>query len=210
MAKSTNKQIVENLDYLFDLYMNAGHAEYHGEPVSVLEHSVQSAKLAQKAKSKNYVILAAFFHDIGHLLIENEADKMAEFGHISHEKIGANKMLELGFSEKIATLILNHVQAKRYLVAKFPKYANKLSEASKETLVMQGGQMERIERETFERNPNFKNSLLLRIWDDQAKIPDQHIPDLSYYYDLAQNHLIAQARLKAKKQKAKPFLVGND
>jgi 2-amino-1-hydroxyethylphosphonate dioxygenase (glycine-forming) len=189
MKKSTKNQITENLNFIFDLYLNKGHSEYHGEPVSVLEHSLQTAQLAKKAKSKNDVILAAFLHDIGHLLIENEQDMMDIYGHISHEKIGAEKIIELGFSNEIASLILNHVQAKRYLVTKFPSYFDELSEASVETLNKQGGKMEKIEMETFERNAFFKNSLMLRIWDDRAKIPNEHIPDLSFYYDLAQKHL---------------------
>lgn len=200
MGKDT-KEILKKLDYVFDLYINQGHTEYHGEPVSVLEHSLQTAILAQKSKSKNYVILAAFLHDIGHLLIENDQDSMNGYGHISHEKIGANKILELGFSEKIAELILNHVQAKRYLVSKFPSYFDKLSEASIETLKLQGGKMEKLEMENFERKETFKYSLLLRIWDDQAKMPNQHIPDLSCYYDLAKKHIIANERIKTKNLK---------
>jgi 2-amino-1-hydroxyethylphosphonate dioxygenase (glycine-forming) len=194
-------EIQKSLDYVFDLYINQGHSEYHGEPVSVLEHSLQTAKFAQNAKSKNYVILAAFLHDIGHLLIENEHESMSGYGHISHEKIGANKVLELGFSEKIAGLILNHVQAKRYLVSKFDSYFDNLSEASIETLNHQGGKMDKMEMKNFERQEIFKNSLLLRIWDDQAKIPNEHIADLSYYFNLAHKHLVANARLKAKKKK---------
>jgi 2-amino-1-hydroxyethylphosphonate dioxygenase (glycine-forming) len=189
LKKTVDPQLVKNLNFIFDLYINKGHAEYHGEPVSVLEHSLQAAKLAKKAGSKNFVILAAFLHDIGHLLIDKEEDHMEIYGHISHEKIGASKILELGFSEKIAALILNHVQAKRYLVTKFPNYFAKLSEASVHTLNLQGGKMEKLEMEAFERNPVFKNSLLLRIWDDEAKIPNEHIPDLSYYYDIAFDHL---------------------
>lgn len=201
MKNTTETNLRKNLDFLFDLYINHGNTEYHGEPVSVLEHSVQAAILAQKSKSKNYVILAAFLHDIGHLLIENEEEKMGNFGHISHEKIGANKILELGFSEKIAELILHHVLAKRYLVTKFPSYFEKLSEASIETLNIQGGKMQKIEMEAFERTSQFKNSLLLRIWDDQAKIPNEHIPDLGFYYEIARKHLKANYRLNHKSQK---------
>jgi 2-amino-1-hydroxyethylphosphonate dioxygenase (glycine-forming) len=201
MKINKNKEINEALNVIFDLFIKNGKAEYHGEPVSVLEHSLQTAKLAQKANSKNYVILAAFLHDIGHLLVETEEDKMGEFGHISHEKMGANKILDLGFSEKIAELILNHVQAKRYLVSKFPSYFEKLSVASIETLTLQGGKMDKLEMEIFERTPQFKNSLLLRIWDDQAKMPNQHISDLGYYYDLAQKHLLAMEKLNKRKKK---------
>lgn len=195
MKKNIKNQITENLNFVFDLYLSKGHNEYHGEPVSVLEHSLQTAQFAKKAKSKNEIILAAFLHDIGHLLIENEQDMMDIYGHISHEKIGSKKIVELGFSNEIATLVLNHVQAKRYLVTKFPSYFEELSEASVETLIKQGGKMEQIEMETFERSPYFKNSLMLRIWDDRAKIPNEHISDLSYYYNLAQKHLKTNSKL---------------
>lgn len=65
---------------------------------------------------------------------------MGEFGVKRHEQLGADFLRSLGFSEKIAQLVENHVQAKRYLTFRYPDYYTKLSEASKQTLIYQGVQ----------------------------------------------------------------------
>ena len=41
----------------------------------------------------------------------------------------------MGFHPKVTELVKNHVNAKRYLVTKYPEYHEKLSEASKGTLI---------------------------------------------------------------------------
>lgn len=46
-------------------------------------------------------------------------------------------------------IVKNHVNAKRYLVTKNPEYYDKLSEASKGTLVHQGGKMNEEEFNKF-------------------------------------------------------------
>jgi predicted HD phosphohydrolase len=63
-----------------------------------------------------------------------------------------------------------------------------LTEACVETLNKQGCKIGKIEIETCVRNAFFKNSLMLRIWDYRAKIPNEHISELGYYFDLSQKH----------------------
>lgn len=41
---------------------------YIGEPVSQLEHALQAAALAVQAKATGAQVLAALFHDTGHLI----------------------------------------------------------------------------------------------------------------------------------------------
>ncbi|MFC0181670.1 HD domain-containing protein [Pseudarcicella hirudinis] len=106
----------KRVEAIFGLYESYGDTEYIGEPVSVLEHSIQSAQLAQQGGYDDDVILAAFFHDIGHLLPIGMDEDMRGFGHRSHERVGANYIIQNGFSQKIADLILNHVQAKDTLL----------------------------------------------------------------------------------------------
>ena len=55
------------VDEIFSLYEQHGNEDYIGEPVSQLEHMCQSAQLAEAEGYDEEVILAAFFHDIGHL-----------------------------------------------------------------------------------------------------------------------------------------------
>ena len=66
---------------------------------------------------------------------------MGGYGIKSHEKIGGDFLRDLGFPERIAKLVENHVQAKRYLTFKYPEYFEKLSKASLQTLSYQGGPM---------------------------------------------------------------------
>ena len=40
-------------------------ADYIGEPISQLEHSLQAASLAKAAGESESLVLAALFHDIG-------------------------------------------------------------------------------------------------------------------------------------------------
>ncbi|MCK6618721.1 MAG: HD domain-containing protein [Cyclobacteriaceae bacterium] len=165
---------------LFDLYIKHGSQEYHGEPVSQLEHMLQCAQLALEEGSDDEMILAAFFHDIGHICeTATPFNRLEELGIMSHEKIGADFLRVKGFPEKIACLVENHVKAKRYLTFKYPHYYSQLSEASKKTLEYQGGPMSLPEAIAFEHEPLFKEYLQLRKWDEQAKKPNIPLMDIN-------------------------------
>ena len=82
---------------------------------------LQAGELARSEGQPDEVILAAFFHDLGHLLaFEGVVDHMDGFGVFSHEKLGADLLRDAGFSEKVASLVESHVEAKRYLTCKHP------------------------------------------------------------------------------------------
>ncbi|CAD5203196.1 hypothetical protein [Pseudomonas sp. FEN] len=61
------KSVEQRLDEVFGLYRQFGDADYIGEPVSQLEHMSQAARLALAEGFDDEVVLAAFFHDIGHI-----------------------------------------------------------------------------------------------------------------------------------------------
>lgn len=168
-----DKDITKTLEEVFDLYKKFGNADYIGEPVSQLEHMSQAAQLAMKEGYDDEVILAAFFHDIGHICVmQNESNSMEGYGVKSHEKIGADYLREKGFPERIAKLVENHVQAKRYLTFKFPSYFEDLSDASRKTLEFQGGPMSATEANAFENDVLFETSIRMRKWDELAKETD--------------------------------------
>lgn len=161
---------VNIVEEVFALYEKFGHADYIGEPVSQIEHMSQSAQLAMSEGFDDEVILAAFFHDIGHICVMNHSESsMNGYGVKSHEKIGAGYLRTKGFPERVAKLVESHVQAKRYLTFKYPDYYNNLSEASKMTLGFQGGVMHKDEADTFEKDPLFETSIRMRKWDELAK-----------------------------------------
>jgi len=168
------------IEEVFGLYEKFGDADYIGEPVSQLEHMSQSAQLAIQEGYDNEVVLAAFFHDIGHICVMNNvANSMGGFGVKRHEKIGGDYLRAKGFPERVAKLVENHVQAKRYLTFKFPSYYEQLSEASRQTLEFQGGVMRAEEAYAFENDPLFETSIRMRQWDELAKEMDIPIINLT-------------------------------
>jgi phosphonate degradation associated HDIG domain protein len=170
---------LSGIDELFNLYDQFGSAEYIGEPVSQIEHMSQSAQLAIRGGYDDEVILAAFLHDIGHICVmKNKSNDMGGFGVKSHEKIGADYLRSIGFPERVARLVENHVQAKRYLTFVDPAYYSELSEASKKTLEFQGGVMTEQEAEEFSRDPLFELSIKMRHWDELAKEIDVPLVDM--------------------------------
>jgi phosphonate degradation associated HDIG domain protein len=173
------QQKQNSIDEIFGMYKQFGVSEYVGEPVSLIEHMSQSAQLAMQAGFDEEIILAAFFHDIGHMcVLKSEENSMGIYGAKSHEKIGADYLRSKGFSERMAKLVENHVQAKRYLTFKHPEYFNNLSEASKKTLEYQGGRMNAEEAAQFESDPLFEISILMRRWDEEAKLTEVPLVDL--------------------------------
>ena len=164
------------------LFNRSGHDAYFGEPVTQLDHALQCACMAEQAGADDETVVAAFLHDIGHLLPpELAGEYMDSYGTVDHEKLGADFLREQGFSEKVAQLIENHVNAKRYLVYKKPDYLARLSEASLKTLTFQGGPMKPGEAMAFETNPYFRGILQLRAWDEQAKTPGLPTPGTAHY-----------------------------
>ncbi len=182
----TNTLQLKRVELIFGFYEKHGNEDYIGEPVSQLEHMCQSAQLAEGEGFDEEVILAAFFHDLGHLITQGPTtEMMGEFGVKRHEQLGADFLRSLGFSEKIAQLVENHVQAKRYLTFRYPDYYTKLSEASKQTLIYQGGPMKEEEALKFEKDPLFEVSLRMRTWDEEAKLTDLPLPSLTRYKEMA-------------------------
>ncbi len=164
---------------ILELYERYGKADYIGEPVSQIEHMSQAAVLALQSNADDEVVLAAFFHDIGHICVQHDPHlRMESYGIKSHEQIGADFLRQKGFPEKVAKLVENHVKAKRYLTWKRPEYYNQLSEASKQTLKFQGGVMNEQEANEFESDPLFEASILLRKWDEAAKETNLPLLDL--------------------------------
>ena len=164
---------------VFGLYAQRGSDDYIGEPVSQIEHMSQSAELALAEGYDDEVVLAAFFHDIGHICESDlSAASMGGYGVASHERVGADYLRKCGFSERVARLVEYHVQAKRYLTLRQPGYYAQLSEASRRTLAYQGGVMSDAEAEAFERDPLCGVSLRMRQWDEMAKEMNVPVIDL--------------------------------
>jgi 2-amino-1-hydroxyethylphosphonate dioxygenase (glycine-forming) len=183
--------IEKTISEIRQLFDSQGNNEYYGENVSQYEHAAQATLLAQKQGFDHEVQIAAFLHDIGHLLPVNTAEELMEvYGRKDHEEVAADWLRARGFSEKIAILVENHVNAKRYLCFANVTYYDNLSEASKKTLEFQGGKMTTEEAKNFEQNPYFETIIKMRRWDEAAKVEGQKLPDLTYFMNICEQYLL--------------------
>ena len=115
-----------------------GHAQYDGEPVTQLQHALQSAHLAEQQGSDSALISAALLHDLGHLLHDMKGSPTTEGVDDLHQYLCIPFLRPL-FSEATLAPIRMHVDAKRYLCATRAEYFAQLSDDSKRSLALQGG-----------------------------------------------------------------------
>ena len=175
------------MESILKLYEDYGNADYIGENISQKEHALQAAYFAEHMRPNDYeFILAALFHDVGHIipssLDNNIPEQMNGLGIVNHENRGANYLLKLGYTTRIAYLVASHVNAKRYLAGKDAAYLEQLSSASRATLNYQGGPMDASEMAEFESNKWFDDVIMLRHIDDRAKIVGAPTKTLEYYH----------------------------
>jgi phosphonate degradation associated HDIG domain protein len=168
------------VDEVCELFATKGHAAYVGEPVSQLEHALQSAYHAQQEQAGDALVVAALLHDIGHLVHKLPEDAADHGIDTRHEQMG-HAWLKRYCGPEVTEPIRLHVPAKRYLCATDPAYQAQLSPASIQSLALQGGPFTAAEVAEFESNPHFRAAVALRRWDDLAKIPDMEVPTLDSY-----------------------------
>jgi predicted HD phosphohydrolase len=180
MAHSQLRLVESIKNAIKNLFITYGETDYIGESITQLDHAIQAGLLALNDKRSHHVVLAAFLHDIGHLvgLSNPETTHMIEPNHNlhlgiqKHEELGAEFLTTLGFPKSIIIPISNHVLAKRYLLTIDDSYREEVSAASLQTFVLQGGLLTLEERQEFEASPYFDESILLRYYDDMAKVPN--------------------------------------
>lgn len=167
-------------EFLFETLAIHGGSQYGMEPVSQLEHALQCAALAEQDAAPAALIVAALFHDLGHLISSVERDVARRNFDDRHETKGA-AMLSLWFGSDVSEPVRLHVAAKRYLCAVEPGYHAGLSSASQRSLELQGNAFDRAAANLFIRQPYAESAVRLRRWDDLAKVSDLDVPRLDHY-----------------------------
>ena len=168
------------VDFLAGIFERRGAEAYLGEDVTMSQHMLQGAELAEQAGAGDEMIAAALLHDIGHFTSEFPEDALHDDIDAHHEDAGA-RVLERFFPAVVVDCVRHHVAAKRYLCATDPAYRGRLSAASLHTLTLQGGPMDAAEAEEFARHPNLDAILQVRLWDDAGKDPDHEAPPFLRY-----------------------------
>ena len=173
------------VNFIGSIFEKRGDEEYLGEPVTMGQHMLQGATMAEQSREPDEIIIGTLLHDIGHFTSEFGTFSMEDTEDRYHEDAGA-AVLEQFFPKVITDCCRHHVAAKRYLCATDPEYFQKLSTASIHSLNLQGGPMSEAELKDFEKNPNLKKILKVRLYDDAGKIPDMITPSFWHFAPLVQ------------------------
>jgi phosphonate degradation associated HDIG domain protein len=192
MSELTQGNIVA---FLEDIFERRGGEEYLGEPVTMAEHMLQGATIAEQNRQREIIIVAALLHDVGHFTSEFGMFQMDDTEDRYHEDAGAD-VLEGFFPTLVTDCVRYHVAAKRYLCATRPSYFDRVSEASIHSLNLQGGPMSDAEVAEFEKNPNLQDIIAVRFLDEAGKHPDMETPKFSHFAPMVQR--VVDAHFEAR------------
>jgi phosphonate degradation associated HDIG domain protein len=171
----------DDLQRIFDA---KGARGYDGEPVTQLEHALQTAALAEAEHAAPSLVTASLLHDLGHML-NDQGETPTLRGVDDVHQYAALPFLRGLFADDVLVPIQLHVDAKRYLCAARPDYHASLSDDSKRSLMLQGGVFSGDDADRFIRQPFAADAVRLRIWDDRAKRAGATTPPLAHFLDVA-------------------------
>jgi phosphonate degradation associated HDIG domain protein len=179
-----------SIEDIESVFARRGAEQYSGEPVTQLEHALQSAALAEAEGADDELVTAALLHDLGHLL-QDLGETPSLRGVDDVHQYAALPFLRGLFGERVLGGIRLHVDAKRYLCATRADYHDALSEDSKRSLKLQGGVFDAAQAQAFIAQPGAPDAVRLRLWDDRAKIAGLATPPLSHYLARARRCALA-------------------
>ena len=179
------------LDEIESLFSRRGGEQYSGEPVTQLEHALQSAALGEAEGADDELVTAALLHDIGHL-IQDLGDTPTLRGIDDVHQYAAIPFLRGLFGDRVLGGVRLHVDAKRYLCATRAGYFEALSEDSKRSLVLQGGVFDAAQAAAFIAQPGAADAVRVRQWDDRAKVAAASTPPLSHFMARARRCTLAR------------------
>jgi len=178
------------VDDIARLFADRGHEQYSGEPVTQLEHALQTAALAEAEGADDALVTASLLHDLGHLLHDlGETPTLRGVDDVHQYR--ALPFLRGVFEDAVLDGIKLHVDAKRYLCATDGGYYAALSEDSKRSLALQGGVFSDGEAAAFIGQPGAADAVRLRRWDDMAKVAGLPTPPLAHFLSRASRVLKA-------------------
>lgn len=144
-----------------------GEQQYSGEPVTQLQHALQTAALGETPSLRG-------------------VDDVHQYR--------ALPFLRGLFADEVLDAIRLHVNARRCLCATPPGYHASLSADARRGLLLQGGIYTADEASRFMARPGAEGAVKLRLWDELAKDARRITPPLTHFLARAQRCALSPSR----------------
>lgn len=190
LADLTADNLVDRLEALFAAIVRES---YLGENVTIGDHMLQCAALAEGEGAPEALVAAALLHDVGYYL-DPAPDADNEARPLKRHDTAAGRALAPLLPAAAVEPIRLHVEAKRYLCAVEPSYYERLSEASKHTMRLQGGVLSEAEAAAFGTGPHAADAVRVRRWDEAGKVPGAAVPGFGHYRPLLERLVARRSR----------------
>jgi [1-hydroxy-2-(trimethylamino)ethyl]phosphonate dioxygenase len=177
------------LEKIADLLTLKANGLYGLSNVNQRQHALQAAWLAEKTGCPEPLIVASLLHDIGHL-VHDLGDNPAEAGVDDQHEARGYEFLTGWFGPEVTEPVRLHVAAKRYLCATEADYFSKLSKDSVLSLSLQGGPMAPGEVVAFDALPQSAAAVMLRRFDEQAKVKNLETPAIQHFLPYVERCLL--------------------
>ncbi|HEY4253696.1 MAG TPA: HD domain-containing protein [Roseomonas sp.] len=165
------------------LLTNRADGLYGLHAVTQREHALQAAWAAERAGYPVPLVVACLLHDIGHLVHDLGENPAGDGVDDRHEALG-DAWLRQHFGPEVTEPVRLHVAAKRYLCATEADYFSRLSPDSVLSLSLQGGPMSTAEVAGFRALPQAEAAVVLRRFDEEAKVEGLQTPPVAHFLPL--------------------------
>ena len=183
MTELTRETIVP---FLGEIFARRGAEEYLGEQVTIAEHMLQGAQLAEEAgapRTRSSPPRCCMMSGISPTTSRRTLQIRASTACTRKRVPGCCRA---SFRRSSSTACANMWLPSVIFCATDADYFGRLSPASVHSLNLQGGPMSPDEIAEFEKNPNVRDIVQVRVWDDEGKVPGHRTPGFDHYVPLLQ------------------------
>lgn len=175
------------IDHIFVILQRYG-SQTAGGRVSLLDHVLQTAAIAEGDGAPAALIAAAVLHEYGHVAPDLQAGRSQPGTNGQHaaplpgspEEAGAH-FLARYFVPAVTEPIRLHDAARRYLWTVTPAYFDTIASAAPRHLHQPGSLFSDAEVRAFEASPHFAAAIRLRQYDGRAWTPGAPTQALGYF-----------------------------
>lgn len=162
------------LNEITQLYASHGNTAYMiGEKITQSSHALQAAYIAKLAGAPEDVMIGLLLHDIGQIVLSEHLGN-TNYLHTHHDELGAMWLENQGFPSFVCDVARFHTLAKVVLCSEDSAYFDSLSQASKESCLIQRekylSDSYRSFYNIFLNHPRLSDIKCARLCDDMAKV----------------------------------------